>query len=83
MAERKSGATEPKTFQYRVTSVAENTNGYVTVNFTQAVNIVTPGAVVTPTGFVNNVSLNLPAEEAAAYFPGQVYDVTFSVAANQ
>lgn len=83
MADRRGAATA-RTFQYRVISVTEVGSGYVTVNFQQAgTGTPTPGTPVAPgagPGFVNTVSLSLTMEEASAYFPGQIYDLTFAPA---
>lgn len=75
MAERSS--KESKTLQFRVTSISEAGAGNLTVGFSQ-VSPVTTGAGAPL--YTNSVTLNLSVDEAGVYFPGQVYDVTFTPA---
>ena len=57
---------------YRVTSVTEGGPDRINVNFNQE-----SGEGETQL-YSNPISLNLSPEEAANYFPGQKYDVTFT-----
>lgn len=75
MTERKS--KDSKTLQFRVTSISEAGTGNLTVGFSQVASV-TMG--MGAPAYTNNVTLNLNAEEAGEYFPGQVYDVTFTPA---
>lgn len=66
---------------YRVSSISESGADRVTVNFVQDEANGQASYVPTPTPYGNgNVSLNLPASDGAAYFPGQKYNVTFAPA---
>lgn len=84
MAQRRS-AGAAQNLQFRVTAVSEAGNDRVNVTFSQ-VNVDAAGQPLTPTGpvgglYVNSISLNLTAEDAAGYFPGQLYDMSLTAVA--
>lgn len=67
--------------QYKVSNISDAGQGRVIVNFTQEIEgVQADGTVLTTPPAVyygSPVSLNLSLEEAAGYFPGQTYTVTF------
>ena len=60
---------------YRVTSLSEAGDDRVVVNLVQ-VNESADGT--TNTTYTNPLTFNLTTTEAAAYFPGQIYDVALT-----
>lgn len=68
---------EPKSYLFRVNGMSESGLGRMTVNFVQQVDGTTPGGLP---AFANNVTLNLSTEDSRAYFPGDMYTVSFAVA---
>ena len=65
-------------YSYKVTSINDAGNERLNVALTQVADA--SGAAL---GFNNNLNLNLTSDEAKAYWPGQIFDMTLVVSKNQ